>query len=289
VDSAIVDSDPTVGDLVGGLLGASLASPNAVRLGRRMAALYATWQRGGLPDLAAVATAMLQHNGIAADGPVARTCVAAARAVAAWGGLPYHSAAHHAEVTTNAMVLVELARRRGETIDCHATALLLAACLSHDIYYSPPVARVRFAAEHASAEALDAIAADCGCDAGDRQAMRALVIATEPLLRLRPGGPLGAPREPRAARLLGRASVEPMIAALATLLSDADMLSSVGLTVAWYRVQEARLEREAGRPAEPGDGERFFSDIVGPDFLSDAGRLFSANLAAIRQAACPPT
>jgi hypothetical protein len=183
---------------------------------------------------------------------------------------------------------VELARRRGQTIDPHATGLLLAACLSHDLYYSPSVARVRFAAEAASAEALDAIAAACGCDAADRQAMRALVIATEPSMRLRPGGPLGAPLEPRAARLLGRKSVDPTLTVLATLLSDADMLSSVGLTVGWYRVQEARLKQEAARPADPGDGERFFSDIVGPGFLSDAGRVFSINLAAIRRAVCCP-
>jgi hypothetical protein len=288
VDSAIVDSDPIAFDLIGGLFGASSAPPTATRLGRRMAALYATWQGGGLPDLAALATGMLRRNGIVADTPVARTCVAAASAVAAWGGLPYHSATHHAEVTTNAMVLVELARRRGQIIDRHATALLLAACLSHDIYYSPRVARVRFAAENASAEALDAIAAACGCDAADRQAMRALVIATEPMLRLRPGGPLGAPLEPRAARLLGCTSVDPNLAMLATLLSDADMLSSVGLTVGWYRVQEMRLEQEADRPAELGDSERFFSDIVGPDFLSDAGRVFSANLATIRRSVRRP-
>jgi hypothetical protein len=284
VDSAIVDSDPTAIDLVGGLLGPSLASPNAARLGRRMASLYATWQGGRLPDMASFAAGMLLRNGIDITGPIAHTCLAAARAVAAWGGLPYHSATHHAEVTTNAMMLVEISHRRGQTIDRRETALLLAVCLSHDLYYSPSVARVRFAAENASAEALDALAAAAGCDAADRQAMRALVIATEPGLRLRPGGPLGAPLEPRAARLLGRASVEPAIAGLATILSDADLMSSVGLSIGWYRVQETRLEQEADRPAEPGDAERFFNDIVGPDFLSEPGRVFSANLAAIRRA-----
>jgi hypothetical protein len=288
VDSAIVDSDPTAIDLVGGLIGASSSSPNAARLGRRMASLYATWQDGRLPDMANFATGMLVRNGIDTTGPIAQTCLAAARAVAAWGGLPYHSATHHAEVTTNAMMLVEISHRRGQTIDRRETAQLLAVCLSHDLYYSPSVARVRFAAENTSAEALDALAAAAGCDAADRQAMRALVIATEPGLRLRPGGPLGAPLDPRAGRLLGRTAVEPALAGLAAILSDADLMSSVGLTVGWYRVQETRLEQEADRPAEPGDAERFFSDIVGPDFLSDAGRVFSANLAAIRRAVCRP-
>jgi hypothetical protein len=277
VDSAIVDSDPTAVNLVGGLLGASSSSPNAARLGRRIAALFATWQRGRLPDMANFATGMLLRNGIDTAGPIARTCVAAARAVAAWGGLPYHSVTHHAEVTTNAMLLVEISHRRGQTIDRRETALLLAVCLSHDLYYSPSAARVRFAAENTSAEALDAIAAAAGCDVADRQAMRALVIATEPGLRLRPSGPPG------------RTAVEPALTALAAILSDADLLSSVGLTVGWYRVQETRLEHEADRPAETGDAERFFNDIVGPDFLSDAGRVFSANLAAIRRAVCRPS
>ncbi len=296
MDGAIVDSDRAgkdprtdqVGDLIADLLGAAPAPASGVRLGRRMASLYATWQQGGLPDLTALATAMLRRHGIPPDAPLARTCLGAARAVAAWGGLPYHSATHHAEVATNAMVLVELSDRLGHGIDRHATALLLAVCLSHDLYYAPAAARVRFAAEQTAARALDEIAAQAGCDCADRQAMQALVIATEPGLRLRPGGPLGQPLDPLAARLLDRKAVEPALAGLAAILSDADLLSSVGLSPAWYRVQETRLEQEAGRPAAPGDAQRFLQDIVGPDFLSPAGRMFSANLAAIRRSVCRP-
>jgi len=116
--------------------------------------------------------------------------------------------------------------------------------------------------------------------------MRALIIATEPGLRLRKGGPLGTPLEPKAARLLGKPAVDPPLANLAMILSDADLLSSVGLTAGWYRVQHTRLEREAGRQHEPEERDRFFSDIVGPDFLSEPGRMFSGNLAAIRRTVC---
>lgn len=294
VDSAIVDAAAIDPDLIGRLFGGPAAVPrnrsaapkglpNAARLGKRMAALYGSWQCCRLPDMEALACALLRHNGIAPDVPLARTCIGAARAVAAWGGLPYHSATHHAEVATNAAVLVEVADRLGQPVGQHATAMLLAACLAHDLHYEPSVARERFGAEHASAEALDAIATQAGCDEADRQGMRALIIATEPGLRRRPGGPLGTPLEPEAARLLGKPAVDPALAGLAMILSDADLLSSVGLTPAWYRVQHARLEREAGRPHEPKERDRFFRDIVGADFLSEPGRLFSANLTAIRR------
>jgi hypothetical protein len=292
VDVAIVDTQPLGEDPIAKLFDTSRTRPASSRklpepsrLGRRIAALYESWQNAGMPDMQGLASALLRRHRIPADSPLARTCRGAATAVAAWGGLPYHSALHHAEVATNAMVLVELADRLGQPIDGHATALLLAACLSHDLHYQSSVARARFAAEAVSAGALDQIAAASGCDEADRQALRALVIATEPGLRLRAGGPLGSPLDLTAARLLGRQSVEPGLAALAAILSDADLLSSVGLTIGWYRVQQSRLEREADRPYEPGESAQFFREIVGPDFLSAPGRVLSSNLAAIRRLA----
>jgi hypothetical protein len=292
VDVAIVDTQPMSQDPIAALFDANRMRPSSprklpdpARLGRRIAALYESWQDGAMPDMPALACALLRRHGIAIDSPLARICIGAAGAVTAWGGLPYHSALHHAEVATNAMVLVELADRLGQKVDAHATALLLAACLSHDLHYQASVARERFAAESVSAAALDQIAAACGCGDADRQALRALVIATEPGLRLRNGGPLGLPLDPTAARLLGRQAVEPELAALAAILSDADLLSSVGLTLGWYRVQQSRLERETGRPYEPGESTQFFTEIVGPDFLSAPGRVLSANLAAIRRLA----
>jgi len=301
VDSAVFDTQLNGADPVGLLLAAPRCGasgnrsatrqeppdsqlPNPARLGRRMAALYATWQHGRLPDMEGLAKALLHRNGVPSDDPLARTCCAAARSVEAWGGLAYHSATHHAEVATNAMILVALADRLGQPLGWRAAAILLAAGLAHDLHYRPGVTAERFAAEAASADALDTIAAAQGCSDADRRAMRALIIATEPGLRLRPGGPLGAPLEATAARLIGQDSVDPALARLAAMLSDADLLSSVGLTAAWYHVQLARLETEAGKPHDPADSARFFTAIVGPDFVSLPGRMFSPNLSAIRRA-----
>ena len=296
MDSAVIDKDlidllfaPPHGAKDRGADGASPAwrnLPDPCRLGRRMAALYAVWQRRRLPDMTALAGMLLRRTGIGPGDPLIRCCLGAARAVDAWGGFPYHSAAHHAEVATNAMVLAELADRLGHRLDKRAAAMLLAASLAHDLHYLPAAGRPRFAAEGAAADAMDAIAAEAGCTDADRATLRALIIATEPGLRLRPGGPLGAPLDPAAMGRFDALPASPDVAALAAILSDADLLSSVGLTPGWYQVQKTRLEAESGQMQRPVDSTRFFRDIVGPDFLSEPGRVFSANLAAIRHGAC---
>ncbi|MBS0559731.1 MAG: hypothetical protein JSR21_06730 [Proteobacteria bacterium] len=315
MDSAVFDTD-LIALLFAARPGAcgraaadSVADP--ARLGRRMAALYAVWQRRRPPPMRALCACLLRRTGVSSLDPLGRCCLAAAEAVEAWGGLPYHSATHHAEVATNAMVLVELAERLGQPVDGRAAALLLAVCLAHDLHYRPPAGRARFAAERISADALDTIAADAGCSAQERGAMRALVIATEPGLRLRPGGPLAAPLDPAARALLASDGAAPDasppdasppdasppdasppdgtfpdIHGLAGILSDADLLSSVGLTVAWYEVQKSRLEREWGQKQRRADSLRFFRDIVGPGFLSAPGRVFAPNLAVIQASAC---
>jgi len=296
VDSAVFDTDliallfaPPPG-APGRAAASAVADP--ARLGRRMAALYAVWQRRRRPPLQALAACFLRRTGVSPLDPLGRCCLAAAEAVEAWGGLPYHSATHHAEVATNAMVLLELSDRLGQPVAGHAAALLLTVCLAHDLHYRPPAGRrPRFSAERASADALAALAADAGCTPSEQQAMRALVIATEPGLRLRQGGPLGLPLEPaaRAHLAMDCAAPEtalPALQGLAGILSDADLLSSVGLTVAWYEVQNDRLERESGQIQGQADSRRFFRDIVGPGFLSAPGRIFAPNLATIQARAC---
>ncbi len=250
-----------------------LDCPDAAKLGRRMAALYRCWdQRGGL-DLPALASCLL---GPMRDAPAGRTCLALADAVARWGGHPYHSAGHHAEVAVNAAVLAAL----GEpALPAPDHALLLAAALGHDLHYVPRQARPRFAAEAAAADAADAMAAACGLQQGERDELRALILATEPgfrrsLLALPPELPPGL--RPLAQR--------PALARLAAMLSDADMLSSAGLTRRWHRVQRARLERELLAPITAADDLVFFDRVVGDGFISPGGRCFTPNLHDIRRA-----
>lgn len=261
-------------------------APDPAALGRRMAALYCCWDRRGTLDLAALAAGLLDRLGCA-DTPVGRVCRHLADDVARWGGHAYHSSAHHAEVATNAMVLAELAGRRGQPIPPHRRALLLAGALAHDLGYELVAGpRTRFAAEAASARAADAIGAGHGLAAADRETLRCLILATEPGFRARLADLLRRPgTSPEVPAPLRPLAAQPALAELAAVLSDADLLSSAGLTLRWHRVQLARLARELGRAIPPADDLRFFERIVGDDFLSPGGRLFSPNLARIRQAA----
>jgi len=254
-------------------------------LGRRMATLYRCWDSGGTLDLVALTAGFLDQLGLTND-PIGRVCLHVAKDVAHWGGHPYHSAQHHAEVATNAMVLTEVASRIGQPIPPHQRTILLAGSLAHDIGYElVPSSRAHFGAEAKSAATLDVINARYGVERADREALRCLILATEPSFRARlakllsqPGSlvDVPAPLHPLAA--------QPQLVELAAVLSDADLLSSAGLTVHWHRVQLDRLERELGHHIAPAEDLWFFEQIVGDDFLSPGGHHFLPNLVRIRQA-----
>jgi hypothetical protein len=254
-------------------------------LGRRMAALYSRWDRRARFDLVALTVGFLDRLGMA-DAPIGRACVQVAGAVADWKGHPYHSTQHHAEVATNAMVLTEVAGRFGQPVPRHQRAILLAGSLAHDIDYEPVRSpQTRFVAEARSARTMDVINIRCGLDQADREALRCLILATEPafrarltLLLSRPGSRSGVPRR------LHPLVAQPALAELAAILSDADLLSSSGLTLRWHQVQLARLERELGRRIPAAEDLRFFEQVVGDNFLSPGGRHFLPNLARIRRA-----
>lgn len=258
--------------------------PDPVLLGRRMAALYRCWSGREGVDLVDLTEGFLGRLGAIGE-PIGRTCLEAAAEVARWGGHPYHSARHHAEVATNAMMIAELAGRIGQPMSSRYRGLLLASSLAHDIYFQPlQQPRTRFAAETVSARALDGIAARCGLDSDDRRALWCLILATEPsfrsvLAKLLAGhaASKGLPRR------LGLLTRQPALAGIAAALSDADLLSSSGLTERWHDVQITRLESESGNRIGPDDDKRFFALVVGDDFLSTAGRHFSSNLARIRR------
>ena len=71
---------------------------------------------------------------------------------------------------------------------------------------------------------------------------------------------------------------------LAAILSDADLLSSAGLTPRWHQVQRGRLEREIGQRIPPAADLAWFDKMVGGHFLSMGGNHFTGNLRRIRGA-----
>ena len=256
----------------------TLADP--ALLARRLTAVYSRWDRQDRIDLVSLARGFLDRLGRSEDA-LGCTCVEAAQAVTRWGGHEFHSARHHAEVATNTMLIAELAGALGRPVESHDALLLLASALAHDLYYDPPAGPFR--AEAKSACALTDIAECCGVSGDDRRALSCLILATEPSFRTKLRElQTGACNDCEVPELLEPIMTQPALLALAAMLSDADLLSSAGLTLQWHRVQVTRLERERGRRMGAADDAEFLDQIVGPGFLSAGGRYFDPNLARIR-------
>jgi hypothetical protein len=256
---------------------------DARSLGLKMADLYECWDGPAGFDLPAITAEFLRRLD-QLDSPVGATCLHLAAELERWGGHDYHSARHHAEVATNAMILTEHAVARANPFSNQQRALLLAAGLAHDIYFDPTSSSKdsRFEAERQAAAALETAALLCGVPAPERATLRDLILATEPGFRIQLSALLRGELDIAAEAELCIPANQPM-AAMAGVLSDADLLSSVGLTMDWHLKQLHRLERELGRLISPAEDLRFFEAIVGPDFLSSGGRVFSENLNRIRE------
>jgi hypothetical protein len=273
-------------DVIGQVLHESSGKPAMVDpalLARRLTAVYRQWDREESVDLVGLAQAFLDRLG-QKDDPLCRTCLQAADAVARWGGHEFHSVLHHAEVATNTMLIAELERWLGQPLDSHHALLLLASALGHDLYYDRSAAPAPpFELETKSARAVGEIADRCGVEPGDRRVLTCLILATEPSFRgcLRELLRGGCPERELPTSLLP-ITTEPVLAVLAAVLSDGDLLSSAGLTRQWHGVQVARLERERGKRMGARDDVEFLDGIVGPGFLSPGGRYFDPNLARLR-------
>jgi hypothetical protein len=261
--------------------------PSAASVARDLTAAYLQWSLRGDTGLVELADGFVRSVG-ASDTALGRACLLAADRTKAWGGHPYHSIYHHAEVATNVMVIAELGARLNRPVLGHGRLLLLASSLAHDLYYDPSLSgSERFHLERISARALDSIAELCGVGMEDRETLALLVLSTEPGFRSDLREILANYRSrqelPAVVEAVGR---RPDLAELAAMLSDADLLSSVGLTRKWNRVQHRRLEQELGCRVSPLADSIFLETVVGPGFLSPGGQYFDGNLARIRQMIC---
>lgn len=259
--------------------------PEAAEIAGCLTATYRHWDRQGDAGLVELTQRFVDQLGAGRD-MLGHSCLEAAKAVTRWGGYPYHSTRHHAEVAANVMVITSIARRRGEKVRTRSRLLALTASLAHDLFYDPArTGAPPFEQERVSAQALDAIAERCGVSIGDRQILSCLILATYPGFRgelreilagRRCRSPLPAP--------LNSIEQRPGLADLAAILSDADLLSSVGLTEQWHDVQRRRLEQETGCRIRAKDDATFIDLIVGNRFLSPGAQYFDNNLARIRAA-----
>lgn len=257
--------------------------PDAEEIAACLTAAYRHWDLQNDAGLVELTQQFVDYLGASRDR-LGHTCLKAAEAVTRWGGHPYHSARHHAEVAANTMVITSIARRLGEAVRNRSRLLALTASLAHDLHYDPArTGAPPFEQESVSAQALDAIAERCGVTIGDRQILSCLILATYPGFRDDLRGIL-AGRRSRLSLPAPLSAIEqrPGLAGLAAIVSDADLLSSVGLTKQWHDVQRHRLEREIGCRIRAKDDAAFIDGVVGPGFLSPGARYFDNNLARIR-------
>jgi hypothetical protein len=218
------------------------------------------------------------------DPALAAAAGAIAQAIDAEAGRhdrqPYHGRQHFCEVMLAASVLCQLHRLPGASCQ-----LLLLAALIHDLGHDGKP-NLDFRLERASlARAMPYLEA-AGVDAMTRLRLSALVLATEPqdgvpsarrALACHTSGAT-APRGdgPAELRLLEH---DALLAQLALLLCEADVLPSVGLTTAHAMRMQHLLAREWGRELGLLDKLRFIDDVLDAGVI---GPFFRPNVAAIR-------
>ncbi len=198
----------------------------------------------------------------------------------------YHNAQHFLEVMLSALYLARLAR-----LDQRRSARVASAGLVHDFHhdgsrgYASP-----FRLEGLAAEKAQAYLRAAGVNEEECGRLQALVLATDPSVgvpfaracwaRHAAGVPV-TPLAPGMPAALGRLLREPELAHEAVLLTEADVLPSIGMTLEHAEELQDRLGSEwstdLGRKHKLQFIERMIGEIAVATF-------FLPNMQAIRQA-----
>jgi hypothetical protein len=232
-----------------------------------------------------------RHTAAALGADRDRSLEAAATSIAAaidarpdfYDRLPYHNRQHFCEVMLIASLLCQAHR-----VSTKDSQLLLLAALVHDLDHDGRPGQP-FRLERASLQGAEPYLerAKVGPDA--RQRLAALVLATEPsqgvtsALEAQRHHAEGAALRPapKAAPELAQLALHADLAAQAVLLCEADLLPSIGLTLAHGVRLQDQLSQEWGRPLSLSDKLRFVDGILDRGVV---GTLFTPNVLAIRSA-----
>jgi hypothetical protein len=202
-------------------------------------------------------------------------------------GVPagYHNPRHFLEVMLCALYLARIAG-----LDRARSARVTTAALAHDFHHDGSRSSDSpFRLEALAAEKTDDYARDAGVAPELREQLRALVLATEP----RTGVPFAracldhhvngelAPEFVEAPPPLARLLVEPELALEAVLLAEADVLPSIGLTIAHGLQAQDRLADEWNMSLGAEDKVGFIDRVQGKIIVAT---FFEPNIEALRQA-----
>jgi hypothetical protein len=231
--------------------------------------------------------------GIAGLAPEDPLCLAGQRiardmdaGVGAGGANPYHNAQHFCEVVLSALYLSLLAgvasRERGE---------LLVAALVHDFHHDGTTnLDVPFRLEKLSAQAASPYLEAAGVPAEVHARITAMIFATEVSVGTRFARECHlhfAANGPRPALSgipapLALLADDAGLALQAVIVGEADVLSSVGLTVQYGERQQEKLAEEWQQPLGAGHKVKFLNQVF-QGFT--VGRFFSPNLRELKSAA----
>ncbi len=194
----------------------------------------------------------------------------------------YHNRQHFCEVVLTSQLLCRL-----NQLPARDARRVLLASIVHDLEHDG-IASSAFAYERRSVARAAPFLSRAGVDEIDYRALAALVLATDPRM--------GVPAAVRIHRWHGNgrsgervAAPAPELEALvdnrelaraAALLCEADVLPSVGLSLAHAMRVQDRLAREWGCTLQPEDKARFIDEVVDVGVI---GEYFLPNVLAIRR------
>lgn len=261
---------------------------DAQQVGREIVACFERIAARDDPVRSAFSLAM-SSIGVAAASPLHRAGCAIAsdvdRGIGAGIARGYHNAQHFLEVMLSAHYLARLAR-----LPADRAARVVSAALIHDFHHDGSKSTdAPFRLEELSASKAAPYLRSAGVDTVLCDQLHALVLATEPLAgvpyaracfhRHNSSGtklPHEAVPQPLA-RLLG----DPQLALEAVLLAEADVLPSIGFTVAHGQKVQDWLAAEWGVPLGAQD-KLAFIDRVKPSI--EIAAFFAPNIEMLRQA-----
>jgi hypothetical protein len=197
----------------------------------------------------------------------------------------YHNSQHFCEVMLSALYLSLRA-----SLNSQQQAPLLFAALAHDFHHDGTMNKNQaFRLERLAAQAAAPYLDAAGVAADDQAAVTALILATETSVGvafarecyLQLTGGHTPPAVPSIEPRLAPIAADRALALQAVLLTEADLLPSVGLTVDYAERTQAKLAAEWGVTLNEKDKLHFLEQVFG-DFC--VGRFFSPNVQQLKDA-----
>lgn len=277
------------------------------KIGRQIARIYAAWAEQP-PPAAEVWRTAAKAVGLDEQSPFFNAGYDVARTLDLGEGTGiqhgYHNKTHYVEVLSNAAHLI-LRNNKADLDDIVLTQVergkVLFAALTHDLYYEPGGNKdsrgnwVPYRLEAIAFLQAQPYLQKYGVTKEDIDDIRVMIFTTDVTPASQAGSFLrrahayffGGGEKPIVTGVqesVSRVLQEPRLARLAGLLSDADILSSAGLSPEYNGAQGLRLDREFGRASCPRDTINFLECVAGDRFTTRAARFFQPNMEAIKEA-----